>query len=97
VSVPAFVGVVTNNGNTCLALIYPIKNQVAAPNKSSWIPKSMFTPHVSKKASAKSGENNNGPVRLQGIAIFAEARPIASEAGQKVAAPVFPACALYPP
>ena len=32
----------------------------------------IFTP-VSRSASAKSGENNAGHVRLQGIAIFAEA------------------------
>jgi hypothetical protein len=30
------------------------------------------SPLVSKKASAKRGENNTGPERRQGIAIFAE-------------------------
>lgn len=56
------------------------------------------SPPVSKKASAKKRRKRWWPCApacrwagLQGIASFAEARPGASEAGQKIAAQVFSA------
>jgi hypothetical protein len=51
----------------------------------------LFVVPVSKKASAKSEENNGGQERRQGIAIFAEGWARSERSRAKVAAQVFSA------